>query len=394
MADDKLRSRTAWLLFGIMAFLSSIFAIQGALLTRVIEEFHPDSYGQGLIASLCSVGGCVAYISALFLIGRIRKTVLLWIGILIGAVSLALLTVVPGYGLFTAVWLLIGLGLGYMDALLSSCMADLYSGPKGIRMMCNLHTVYGVFSMGTPLLFSAMLENGVNYRLIYLVPAAWGLLMFVLLGAVNRTSAGEGTDAVRVEEPMSFSRMLKVLKNGSLPIFAIAAVCHGFFLGGLNNWITHYVGVTLADSLGGVALTFMYLGVLVSRFCMPYTGIPADWFIRLAGFGAGALLLIGIPFGNGLIMCIATALSGLLFGAMIPCMMNVACENTPESSLLATSLLMLMLYIGEGVSSPVLGKLEATVGLKWGMVLCAAFMVMTSAVLCVGLRKKNIQNES
>ena len=164
MTEDKLRSRTACLLFGIMAFLSSIFAIQGALLTHVIDEFHPDSYGQGLIASLCSLGGCVAYISA--------------------------------------------------------------------------------------------------------------------------------------------------------------------------------------------------------------------------------LLLIGVPFGNGLIMCIATALSGLLFGAMIPCIMNVACENIPESSLLATSLLMLMLYIGEGVSSPVLGKLEATVGLKWGIVLCAVFMVLTSTVLCVGLRKK------
>lgn len=44
------------------------------------------------------------------------------------AVFLALLKVSPAYAVFVVMWFALGIGMGYLDMLVSSCMADLYEG--------------------------------------------------------------------------------------------------------------------------------------------------------------------------------------------------------------------------------------------------------------------------
>lgn len=370
-----------------MAFLSCIFALQGSLLEYVISRYDLGSSDQGLAALLSSFGGMTAFVLALFLTGRVKKTRLLTAGIALAAVFLGSLTVLPPFPLYIALWFLTGIGMGLIDTLLSSCIADLYTGKEATEKMCHLHSTFGISSMVAPLIYSFLISRGIGWSWMYLIIA---LLGAVLTAAMLLTEKSERNGNVQSEERLTFADLRTVFRMGSLPYFILAMFCHGFFLGGMNNWVNYYVGTVLKSSFGAAALTFMYSGVLAARFLMPYVGIRPENLIRYAGFAAAAAFLAVLPFSGGRLFCIGIAVSSFCFGAIIPCLLNVACEETVGNTLVTTSLMMLSLYLGQGIAPPVLGFCESTVGLRFGLLLCAFFMVLTSLIFVLKTKKKKM----
>lgn len=374
-------------LFGGMVFLSSIFAAQGALLTDIIEVFHPESSSQGYTSLFSSIGGMVAFVTAFFLIGRVEKIRLLQIGVIICSAFLVLLSVTGRYAVYIAFWFLCGIGMGFIDTLLSSCIADMYTGAKATSMMCYLHMTFGISSMAAPIIYSLLKKAGIAWRGIYIVVAVLGIIVaFVLFVSGRRIAASGESSAVRTERAMSISGMLSAARGGSLPFFILAMFTHGLFLGGLNAWLTHFVSVTLSCDFGSIALSFLFLGVLVSRFAFPFTGIEVRKYLSTAGIIAGILYGFSLVTGNAIIICVVAAVSAMCFGAMIPCMLDTACAEMDGNSMFATTSMMLALYLGQGISSPILGWFEKNVGLKYGMLLCAFFMIVTSIINRISAR--------
>ena len=150
----------------------------------------------------------------------------------------------------------------------------------------------------------------------------------------------------------------------------------GFFLSGLSTWINRYSESTGAVSALMPAMSFMYLGLMLSRLIMAFLPVSTEKYVKTAGFAAGAVMLFGTVFPGALNICLL--ISGLFFGAMIPCMLTIACGRLRENTLTATTALMLALYFGEAFSSPVIGAIEKAAGLSAGILLCAAFMVISS----------------
>ena len=109
------------------------------------------------------------------------------------------------------------------------------------------------------------------------------------------------------------------------------------------------------------------------------------------GYAAAACILIALPFKNGAVMCGAVCVSGLLFGAMIPCILDVGCAATPESTMFATTSMVLSLYLGEAVVPPVIGALETAFSLHVGIGLCGVFMAVTSVFCSVARLPKDIR---
>ena len=120
--------------------------------------------------------------------------------------------------------------------------------------------------------------------------------------------------------------------------------------------------------------------------------MKAENYVRLAGFAAGAVTLAGILVPAWLSPCILVA--GFLFGALLPCMLSLACERIPSQTLTCTTALMLSLYVGQSVSSPLIGALEAAVSLKAGMLVCCAGMALTSLLCLAGGRGKQPETEN
>ncbi|MCQ2458049.1 MAG: MFS transporter [Clostridia bacterium] len=383
-----------------MIFMSSIFAALGSLMDPVTEKFGITGSAQGFPGTVSALGGICVFIVSLFLIGKIRKTALLALGIGLCVIPLFLIDLAESYPVYILLWTVIGFGLGFMDTLLSSCMADLYTGKTGIRMMCILHTFYGVTSMLAPLLFSAMLTGGTPFGKVYQLVGCFGAAVLTVLVIVS----GKKQDStVPEEKPLSLKAMTGMLTAGPLPLFAVGMAVHGFFLAGLNNWANRLTeemntGV-LPEALlcfqGGLGQFSVFLGVMLSRLLFSFTGIPVRGYLKWGGVAAAISLAVGLFSGSSVILCVFMVLSGLCFGALIPCMLDTACAGVRGNTMLATTVMMLTLYLGEGISPSVLGWFEGSgPGLVWGVALCAGFMLLTAFCNTLALKKiKTDKNE-
>jgi len=366
--------------------LSSIFSLQGYLLDDVIACYSLSDSAKGLAAAVAMVCGVGALLLSFFLIGRVRKFTLLKAAFLLCSLALIALCLKPSFAVFVLLWGAIGLGLGFVDTLLSACMSDLYHGEekKATRMMCMLHMTYGLASMAAPLLFGLLISRGAAWYMMYSVAGGFGLLLliFTFIAARKGGEDGLGGPAASGDADLSFGRILKTVTAGPLPFFILAMFFHGYFLSGLNTWITRYVGDTLGSPLRDISLTFLFAGVMLSRFLFPFTGLKPEKYIRVSCILSAALMLAAVLTGSAWAAVILTALSGLAFGATIPCMLNLACESVQGNTMLATTPMMLALYLGQAVSPPVIGALESAAGLRWGMLSCCVIMLVT-AVCCI-----------
>lgn len=392
--ETRKKALLAGTLLLCMIFMSSIFAALGALMDPVSEKFNITGSAQGLPGTVSALGGIGAFVISLFLIGKIRKTTLLAVGIGLCALPLFLIDLAATYPVYVFLWVVIGVGLGFMDTLLSSCMADLYSGKTGTKMMCILHTFYGITSMLAPLLFSALLTGGVKYGQVFQLTALFGTVALTVLTVVS----GRKTQTVNSlkEQPLSLKEMKRMLTAGPLLLFTFGMAAHGFFLAGLNNWanrLTEEMSTgTLPEALlrfqGGLGQFASFLGVMLSRFLFPFTGIPVRRYLKWGGVLAAALLTAGLVTGNAAALCVCLSLCGLCFGALIPCMLDTACSGVRGNTMLATTIMMLALYLGEGISPTVLGWFDGPgPGLALGFVLCAVFMLMTALFNTLALKK-------
>ena len=372
-----------------MAFLSSIFAVQGSLLTSMIDHFHLDHSRQGLANTVAFAGGIIALVGAFALQGRWKKRALLKAAILLCAAGLVLMWIAPGYGLYVAAWFVTGFGLGLMDTLLSACMADLYTGKTAVTMMCILHTSNGLASVLSPMGYAGLLGAGMPWKQVYLVIAGAGfgivavaLVVSALCKIVDRE--------VLSSRSVSLRRILPTLRDGRLLWLTASIFFHGIFLSGLNTWVNRYAD-TLGDAIALPAQSCVFLGLMLSRLLMPFLPIKPEKYVVTSGFLGCGFLLIGLMFPGGWLLRIMLALSSLMFGALIPCVITIACGRQPSNTLLATTGIMLALYLGQGVSSPMIAGLEALLSLKAGMLLCALCMALCS--LCCLIDRNGVRQD-
>ena len=426
-----------------MILMAAVFAIQGSLLTPIINEFSLSGSSQGF-PSTALFTGCLFALIVTVLIQQLRENRYLLasvnILVILAAVSCVLGMIAAffyflsqmritvwtiGFGLLTILgtsiivflfkrhgfirkitkrfllrsalcfcmcsllflfilkdfipvviaWWGLGFGLGMMDTLLSACMADLYPGKDSTRMMCILHTVFGLGSVITPMLIFALLNAGVHYRMIY----PYLFCCFLLLIAVS----GFVREVFRITDDESRGKSsqaaMRLPSGVNLRLFGLvpAMFAHGIFLSGLNTWINRY-----SDMLPGLfaipAQSFLFTGIMLSRLLIPFLPIRTEKYLMTGGVFGGAVLALGLASGNGLVLRLSLLASGLLAGALLPCILSVGCRRYNEDTLLATTILMLALYSGQGISAPIITLLESRFGLVSGIFLCAVCMVLTS----------------
>ncbi len=375
MSNTDRRSIALFLLLSI-AFMSAVFAAQGALLNAMIDAYDLRASNQGLANAAAFAGGIVALLTAFFIQGRVRKRALLRVSIALCATGLVLLWLAPNYPLFCAVWFAVGYALAMMDTVLSACMADLYTGEAATRMLCVLHTFFGLASVLTPIGFQALLAGGMTWKRVYLVIAVSGaalLAVGTLVRLMRRIPDLEPLNA----RAASLGDIASGIWTGRLTILVVAMLFHGVFLSGLNTWINRYAD-TLAGTFALPAQSCLFLGIMLSRLLMPVLPLKTERYVRYGGLAGAVVLGVGLCLTGGVGLRVTLALAGLLAGALIPCILSLGCDRLRENTLLVTTAMMLALYAGQAVSSPIIARLEAAFGLRSGIALCAVCMALCS----------------
>lgn len=369
------KRRLTVLLFLGMALYAAISVLHGVLLGNVIDTFSLTASRQGFPNTAAFAGAIVGLLMTFLFSSRLRKWLLLAAAMVLCTVTLAGLRWAPSFALFTGIWFLLGIGMGLLDTLLSACLAPLFSGKTAVRVMCIMHMAYGLSSTALPIFMNRLLADGFYWKNVYLLLAGYTALL--ILGAVLLR-------VWKLDAPQnsvkSSGSSFGLLRKGRLYYWMPAMIFHGFFLSGLSTWINRYSeGTGYAFSIP--AMSFMFLGLMLSRLIIPFLPIRIESYLSLAGFGAGAALFTGIAIPTILSPCLLV--SGFLFGSLIPCLLSLACERLKENTLFATTALMLSLYLGQSVSSSVIGALENAFSLRAGILLCGICMIGWSVCCCL-----------
>ena len=365
---------TVLLIFG-MALYAGISVLQGVLLSNMIDTFSLTASRQGFPNTAAFAGAIVGLLITFVFSGRLRKWMLLSAAMALCSVMLAGLRGASSFALFTGIWFLLGIGMGLLDTLLSACLAPLYDGKTAVRMMCILHTAYGLSSTVLPFFMKYLLRKGFFWKNIYLLLAVYSGLLLICAVIFRIWRFDTPPQALRAS-----GSIFGLIRKGRLYFWIAAMICHGFFLSGLSTWINRYSESTGKAFTSIPAMSFMFLGLMLSRLIVPFLPFTIQDYICAGGFGSGAVLFLGIAFPGILSPCLLV--SGLLYGALIPCILSLVCDRLRENTLFATTALMLSLYLGQSVSSPVIGALEHAFGLRTGIAACGITMIAWSMFCC------------
>ena len=141
----------------IYAFVNSISSV---LLNQVVEAFSLTGASQGLLSSMLSVGYMLALLVNPLFQGRTEKLFMLLLSGLLQAAMLVLSGTSASFALFLTGIVLLGVGCGWLDGYINSCMIDFHphDSPKYLSL---LHGLFGVGSLLAPLLMQALLL-GIN----------------------------------------------------------------------------------------------------------------------------------------------------------------------------------------------------------------------------------------
>lgn len=385
------RRRAGFSIFATMAFLSFVLVMSGVLLSSIIERFNLSGASQGLPLTAVSIGSVLALLSSFLVMGRLTKPTLLKLAV--GACSLALvgLAIAPDYGAFLAASVALGVCTGYIDTLLSASIADLYRGPSSEKMMSALHTIYGASSMVVPMIYASVLSGladaGLPWTRLYLCVSVLGVAALTLLALFNRRQKRDDGTVPDGERRLTKALVLDKLRDGILPGLIVSMFFHNLFFSGINTWISRYVSLTLGSALGSAALSSLWLGIMLSRLLFPRLQWKTRSYVSVAGFAACAIMLLALSFSSAILMCVSAALVGLVFGAMLPCALNIGCSVTPENTLLATTSLNLAMNLGAMIGAPLVGAIEGALGMRAAMAIDTGFVAVASLCLTLTFRR-------
>jgi fucose permease len=284
--------------------------IQGVAWPSVAETFdRPLSnlgfvtllFGSGYTASTVASGGLSESpgIGAILLIATGGATV-----------GLVLLATSPSFWVFLAGAGLLGLGGGLVDAGTNTYVAI----RRGAREMGLIHASVGVGAIAGPLLVSAMLAGGIEWRVAFGLLAVVQALYAVPLWVVARKLDVSSRSATRVESP-SLRSPVAFWSMAVFFVYAGMATSAG-------AWVFTYLTEdrNFSEGLGGVVVAGYFAGFTASRFVLGAVGDRFDPNAVLRWSSVGtvtALAVLWVGPANWLAV-VALITAGFAHGPIFP----------------------------------------------------------------------------
>ena len=357
---------------------------QSAVLNSVVESFRLTGGAQGIMSALINLGAVIAFLTAPFLQGRVKKTTVLLIGTGILVVSFFLLGSVRALVGLIAASLLVGVGFGWVDANCNATMVDLHHDDSA-KYLGFLHGGFGVGGLIAPLLIGSLLAVVSWHTVSYLMSALIALAAIVF--SVLLTSAKKGVPAPEKEQPLTRAGIKAFLFQKKNALMLLATMLYAVTQAGFLVWIVRYMTLQYqAESLGSIALSLYWVFGTLSRFFAPRLKIRPLVLFLLGVALTGVFQTIGVLSGSAVVMCIMGALIGLVSGHCVPMMLSIASRENPGQSSLVASSFLVSIYATNSLSPLLMGALASWTSLNVMMLAPAASAVLAVAVTLLLLR--------
>lgn len=262
LVEAKFRS-LFWALFGVFLLYGTSMTILGALLPRILTDFHWDYVTAGVVMA----GGGVSYFLSTYLSGYLvhhwgsKPTLLAGVGAVVVGLGLFGTTADPGLNL--ALNILIGLGQGGLEVTINAAVVRLDTRKSGAAMTF----MQGAFAIGAivgPLVLGVLPSGPGSWVWLYRGMAAVFAVLAVWLVFLK-------FDLPAAEEPAEGTPYRGLAGH---PAYWLAFVVLLLYVGvelGLSNWVAENFVKSFAFDAAAASLmvSVFWAGILVGRFGVP-----------------------------------------------------------------------------------------------------------------------------
>lgn len=380
------------LLIFIYAFVMNTPSL---FMNDIIKDFSLKSFEQGSVSSMIGVGSLLSLFVMLTLQGRIKKWTMILLSAIVQAVLMVLMGFISEYWMLLLVYILLGIGMGWLDSTCNSSIMDI-NKEKGTKYMGALHGSFGLGAFISPFIIQAFLGLFI-WRHVYFVIAGLmglGILYFVVQ---TRRDGGHIT-ASSIDEPkLRWHEVTGYLKNRYNLFLIGGGIMYSATLICLSLWIVHYMietfaptrvlGLTLQPAeMGAAALSALWLFSTISRFFAPRLKMrPLKMYV--IGIGSVSVLnAMGMLLHDPVVLIITYGVIGLLSGQCMPNLFSEINMKYTGRTSLPTSVMMFMMCIARILMPLLAGYVMAVSSVTMGMLLPVATSLLSGLFSFLALR--------
>ena len=379
--EGRARKDFLWLIFFLIIFINGFEAggYQASLL-EIGKNYELSTASKGIFASVELFATMLAPILLGAWADRNNKLSCIKLLLLIQLVASALVMILTSRTVFIGGVFFLGLTTSALQFITIAALADCYplSSKKKIGFLTSMYA-FGAFV--APLVVSAYMSRGFNWRTLFLLLLITSTLALALL-----IIAGDG----RVESQAGSDE--QEAGKGKFILASIVMLCVVMCIYvGYENGFAFFVDTLFAEefnsSIGKYALSLFWIVMIPSRVCVGYFS-KYSRRILLASIIAIPVITIIIAQLNSditvMLLCIPLSFA---CGAIYPCSLNIAMPLAGNKKATATGMITTATGIGGVVFTALTGFLGEKYGLRVAVMGLSAFFVV-SLIAVINLKKE------
>ena len=304
-------------------FLSHFYALTlPAMFLTLKDTFNVSYLELGLAVTAYNLLGGLAQAPMGFVVDRVGPRLVLFIGLGINAVAVALIGLADTYPMLLVLALIAGLGNSVFHpadyALLSGSVAK-----ERLGRAYSIHTFAGFFGGACAPVVMLSVASMLDWRAAFLIVGLAGLAVLAGMLTFGNTLHGE-TRPDETAETASHVRGMKLLMSPSILFFLLFFILYGLAAGGLvaftattlislQGITTEWANTALSGHLFGVVGGVVLAGMAVDR--VRRHALVATLALCLA---AAVVLLPTVSSWDGLSLVVIMTVVGVGLGAVLP----------------------------------------------------------------------------
>lgn len=322
-----------------------LYTATGALMPGLIDSYAMTPSQVGYLNSTAAIGMLLANLAGVLVSDRFGKHWLFIAGGILAAVATFWQSTMIVYLPFLVVSFVAGIGRALTNLTGNSMVADLHPERRGF-FVGLIHALFGVGALSGPLIGSAFLGAGMDWRSVYaMIAGAQGLLSLLLIASV------------RLVPPVRLmpGRAGGAGPAGDMPMRPVLLIALGmaFYTSSQTTVVTWYptfvqTYLGLDQTIGSWALTFFWTGAVLGRIATMWI---SDRFesrgvlVLYAGLGA-VFTASTILFREPSLIYGTILMSGLTTGGIWPQALAYVYRVAPHATGRVTGMITLATGIG------------------------------------------------
>lgn len=354
--------------FIVMIYLTifmAAFGLQmsmfGTLQPNIIDYYKLNLQKASFFMMAQNLGTIISMIITALIVDSLNKNRLIGIMILLMGLSFIIMGSAPLFTILLTVWMLLGIVSSMANNTCSAYVSDLY-GPERSRYLAILHSFFGIGSLLGPAYAAWMLRNNHGWNGSYSFFGNAALIVGILFFSTMYITKEPVPLVINTDKNGSKKRLPfhRLLANKNMLALSIISICvSGFQL--LPAWLPTYLN--MQDSAYftmdrcSVIMTLFYVGMVLSRLSYSYLSkrLPPHKYVKESSIASIFVLIPTLLINVSWLWYAGLLALGLISGALYTAQHALACEEYPEHSASAMSVITLSTALGSIIINSLIG---------------------------------------